>query len=119
MAARLSFHFQPGDSLLHRWDPRCKLVAMLTDCGFEGRMPGGTYFLYTPAPRGVDGGPTFETAEDASQFLITEHSIVTVPWDDAGPFLRFSVTYEAEDERAEDALMEVAAYRLKQIKPIF
>ena len=28
-----------------------------------------------------------------------------MPWDDAGPFLRFSVTYVAEDEAAEDALM--------------
>ena len=32
-----------------------------------------------------------------------------MPWDDAGPFLRFSVTYEAADEAAEDELMEQAA----------
>ena len=31
-----------------------KLVAMLTDCGFQCRMPGGTYFLYTRAPAGVE-----------------------------------------------------------------
>ncbi|MFO0870469.1 MAG: hypothetical protein U0935_16195 [Pirellulales bacterium] len=71
-------------------------------------MPGGTYFLYTPAPKTATGGRTFENAEAASQYLITEHSIVTVPWDDAGPFLRFSVTYEAADEQAEDALMAEA-----------
>lgn len=39
-------------------------------------------------------------------------SIVTVPWDDAGSFLRFSVTYEAQDEAAEDALMAEAERRL-------
>ena len=62
------------------------------------------------------GGPRFETAEAASQYLITEHSICTVPWDDAGAFLRFSVTYEAADEQAEDALMAETESRLKQIR---
>ena len=96
-----------------------KLVALLSRCGFDCRMPGGTYFLYVRSPRGLAGGPAFDTAEAASQYLITEHSIVTVPWDDAGPYLRFSVTYEAVDERAEDALMAEAESRLKQIKPVF
>ena len=65
------------------------------------------------------GGLRFENAEAASQHLIREHSIVTVPWDDAGSHLRFSVTYEAVDERAEDALMAAAEERLKAIRPIF
>lgn len=96
-----------------------KLVAMLTRCGFTCAMPGGTYFLYTPSPKGAAGGRTFANAEAASQFLIHEHSIVTVPWDDAGPHLRFSVTYEAADERAEDALMAAAEERLRSIQPVF
>jgi LL-diaminopimelate aminotransferase len=96
-----------------------KLVAMLTRCGFQCQMPGGTYFLYTPSPKGLDGGPAFETAEDASQYLITEQSICTVPWDDAGSFLRFSVTYEADNEAAEDALMAETEARLKNIQPEF
>ncbi len=96
-----------------------KLVAMLQRCGFTCAMPGGTYFLYSPAPKGAAGGRRFENAEAASQFLIHEHSIVTVPWDDAGPHLRFSVTYEAADERAEDALMAAAEERLKAIQPVF
>jgi LL-diaminopimelate aminotransferase len=96
-----------------------KLVAMLARCGFSCEMPGGTYFLYTPAPKGTAGGLTFENAEAASQHLIRDYSIVTVPWDDAGPHLRFSVTYEAADERAEDALMATAEERLKQIRPVF
>jgi LL-diaminopimelate aminotransferase len=93
-----------------------KLVATLSRCGFACRMPGGSYFLYTRAPSGLEGGPAFDTAETASQYLITEHSIVTVPWDDAGPFLRFSVTYEAEDEAAEDGLMAETESRLKQLR---
>jgi LL-diaminopimelate aminotransferase len=96
-----------------------KLVAMLRRCGFTCDMPGGTYFLYVPSPRGTADGTTFEGAEAASQYLIHEHSIVTVPWDDAGPHLRFSVTYEAVDERAEDALMAAAEERLRAIRPVF
>jgi LL-diaminopimelate aminotransferase len=96
-----------------------KLVATLQRCGFDCRMPGGSYFLYTRAPRAVEGGPQFETAEDAGQYLITQHSIVTVPWDDAGPYLRFSVTYEAADEAAEDALMAEAQSRLASIRLLF
>jgi len=102
-----------------------KLVAMLTRCGFKCQMPGGTYFLYTPSPKGfANGGPggssvDFENAEACSQYLITEQSICTVPWDDAGAFLRFSVTYEAADEKTEDALMAETESRLKNIKPVF
>jgi LL-diaminopimelate aminotransferase len=102
-----------------------KLVATLQRCGFQCKMPGGTYFLYAPAPRAfANGGPggtriDFENAEAASQYLITEQSICTVPWDDAGAFLRFSATYEADDERAEDGLMAETEARLKNIQPLF
>lgn len=96
-----------------------KLVDVLKRCGFECEMPGGTYFLYTPSPKGLADGTKFETGEAASQYLITQHSIVTVPWDDAGPHLRFSVTYEAADEAAEDSLMRTTEERLKKIQPVF
>ncbi|RIK85914.1 MAG: LL-diaminopimelate aminotransferase [Planctomycetota bacterium] len=96
-----------------------KLVATLQRCGFQCEMPGGTYFLYTPAPKGLASGVKFASAEACSQYLITEQSICTVPWDDAGAFLRFSVTYEAADEAAEDALMAETESRLKEIGPAF
>jgi LL-diaminopimelate aminotransferase len=96
-----------------------KLVAMLRRSGFDCQIPGGTYFLYCRAPGGLADGTKFESAEAASQYFITQHSIVTVPWDEAGPFLRFSVTYEAEGEAAEDALMAAAADRLAQCQLMF
>jgi LL-diaminopimelate aminotransferase len=96
-----------------------KLVGTLRHCGFDCQMPGGTYFLYCRSPRAVAGGPEFKSAEEASQYLITQQSIVTVPWDDAGPFLRFSVTYEAADEAAEDALMATTRERLGQLRLVF
>jgi LL-diaminopimelate aminotransferase len=79
-------------------------------------MPGGSYFLYAASPKGIAGGPSFDNAEACSQYLITEHSICTVPWDDAGANLRFSVTYEAADEVAEKALMATLEERLKGLK---
>lgn len=96
-----------------------KMVRMLNECGIPCEMPGGTYFLYVPTPKGVANGPTFDSAEAASQYLITEHSMVTVPWDDAGAFLRLSATYEAATEADEDALMAEAARRLRPLKFIY
>jgi LL-diaminopimelate aminotransferase len=96
-----------------------KLVDALRRCGFQCRMPGGTYFLYTPSPKRIADGTPFPTAEAFSQYLIAGHSICTVPWDDAGPHLRFSVTYEAVDEAAEDALMAETCRRLEAIGPVF
>lgn len=96
-----------------------KLVATLKRVGFECDMPGGSYFLYTRSPRAVKNGPEFATAEAASQYLITEHSICTVPWDDAGAFLRFSVTYEGATDAAEDQLMAETEARLRRIQPQF
>ncbi len=92
-----------------------KLVAALQATGFQCEMPGGTYFLYTASPKGA-GERSFANAEDASQYLIHEQSVCCVPWDDAGAFLRFSVTYIAKDEAEEDALMAETVARLKGMR---
>lgn len=103
-----------------------KLVDTLRELGFVCSMPGGTYFLYVKAPRSLsftngesvaNGEPSkqginFTNAEEVSQYLIREHSICTVPWDDAGAYLRFSVTYIAKNEPEEDALMNELISRL-------
>jgi LL-diaminopimelate aminotransferase len=88
-----------------------KLVTALGQVGFQAKMPGGSYFLYVAAPNGCKDRD-FANAEEASQYLITEQSVVCVPWDEAGPHLRFSVTYLAEDEAAEDRLMAETVKRL-------
>jgi LL-diaminopimelate aminotransferase len=92
-----------------------KLVAVLRQFGFECEVPGGTYFLYMKSPKGLACGTKFANAEEVSQYLIRERSICTVPWDNAGAFLRFSVTYMADDELAEDDLMCQLAERLGEI----
>lgn len=92
-----------------------KLVAALTRVGFAATMPKGTYFLYVKAPK-AGAGRTFANAEEVSQFLITEQSVCCVPWDDAGAYLRFSVTYLAKDEAEEDALMRQTEERLGRLQ---
>jgi LL-diaminopimelate aminotransferase len=92
-----------------------KLVDALNKVGFKAKMPGGTYFLYAKSPKGC-GDRSFANAEEASQFLIGEQSVICVPWDNAGAYLRFSVTYLAKNERAEDALMEETVLRLGRLQ---
>ena len=84
-----------ADKIRLHYDRRLRrIVRVLRRVGFDAAMPGGTFYLYVPAPKGA-GTVTFATAEDASQYLIRECSISTVPWDDVGPFLRFSATFES------------------------
>ncbi len=82
------------------------LVPMLRRLGFPVEKPRGSFFLYVPAPRhaiGSDGVMiSFSSAEECSQWLITEHLLSTVPWDDAGAYLRFSATFQANGGEAEE-----------------
>jgi LL-diaminopimelate aminotransferase len=116
-AARAALdHGEIADGVREKYRRRLKkLVDALGKVGFKAKMPSGTYFLYARAPKGC-AGQTFATAEDASQFLITEQSVCCVPWDDAGPYLRFSVTYLARDEAEEDALMTETVERLGRLR---
>lgn len=78
------------------------MTVALQEVGFDASMPGGTFFMYVPAPKGA-GSTRFANAEEASQYLIREASVSTVPWDEAGAYLRFSATFEStgieDDER--------------------
>src|SRR5262245_47597801 len=108
-------HPEIGDRTREKYRRRLqKLVAALGKVGFKATMPGGTYFLYVRAPRSC-GARTFANAEQASQFLIQEQSVICVPWDNAGPYLRFSVTYLAKDEAEENALMAETERRLGEL----
>jgi LL-diaminopimelate aminotransferase len=89
-----------------------KMVKVLKSIGFKATMPGGTFYLYVQAPKGA-GSLDFKTAEDASQFLIREHLISTVPWDDAGSYLRFSATFESKDDQDDDRVIKELGFRLK------
>lgn len=95
------------------------LAATLNRVGFQARKPAASFFLYVRAPRAVAGGPQFANAEDFCQFLIREKLICTVPWDDAGPFVRFSVTFQAPTLEAEKVVVSEIGRRLSDVKFIF
>lgn len=96
------------------------LVDVLNRAGFQSRKPRGSFFLYVQAPKAAitrDGGRIeFKSAEEISQWLITQKLISTVPWDDAGAFLRFSVTFVARDEADENRILKEIATRLGDVK---
>jgi len=96
------------------------LVRTLKSLGFKARKPKGSFFLYTKAPKAAvkkNGSRIeFETAEAVSQWLITEKLISTVPWDDAGAYLRFSVTFAAPTVADEKLILEEIAKRLGDVK---
>ena len=96
------------------------LVRTLKSLGFKAKKPKGSFFLYTAAPKAAikaDGSRVvFNSAEEASQWLITEKLISTVPWDDAGAYLRFSVTFSAPTVADEKAVLEEIASRLRDVK---
>jgi LL-diaminopimelate aminotransferase len=83
------------------------LVNALNTVGFKAMKPKGSFFVYVEAPIGVAGGPTFKTAEDFSLFLLEEKLISTVPWDDAGRYVRFSVTFTADAADEENVMNEL------------
>lgn len=92
------------------------LVNALNELGFKAKKPQGSFFLYVQAPKGVEGGPAFATAEDFSQFLIREKLISTVPWDDAGHYIRFSVTFIADGEDEERRVISEIKRRLGDLQ---
>lgn len=94
------------------------LVRVLRGAGFAARMPGGTFYLYVPAPRGA-GNQSFANAEEASQYLIREHLISTVPWDDAGAFLRFSATFESAGDKDDTRVLNELGRRLTEARLAF
>jgi LL-diaminopimelate aminotransferase len=82
------------------------MSGVLAGMGFNAKMPAGTFYLYVKMPIGVRGGRSFASAEDFSEFLIAEKLISTVPWDDAGAYIRFSATFEAKDRADEQRVLD-------------
>ncbi len=95
------------------------LVDTLKRLGFQVKKPKGSFYLYVAIPKSVKGGPKFKTAEDFSQYLIKEKLVSTVPWDDVGAYVRFSVTFLAINEEEEQAVMDEIYNRLSDVEFVF
>ena len=97
-----------------------KLVGVLQKSGFKVNKSGGSFFLYMSSAKAAvktDGKRIdFKNGEALSQWLIREKLISTVPWDDAEPAIRFSVTFAAENEADENRVISEIESRLSNVK---
>ncbi|MEK6793672.1 MAG: LL-diaminopimelate aminotransferase [Spirochaetota bacterium] len=113
-------HVEMTEAIVAKYKRRMeKLVALLSKIGFQASMPDGTFYLYVEAPKRTASGLTFATAEDFSQYLIREKLISSVPWDDVGRFVRFTVTFDAEGEKDEARILAEIERRLSDEKFVF
>ncbi len=92
------------------------MSSVLADMGFSARMPAGTFYLYVKMPKAVKGGKRFASAEEFSEFLITEKLISTVPWDDAGSYIRFSATFESRGKSDEERVLDEFKKRMSGLQ---
>jgi len=95
------------------------LVAALKEIGFEAKKPQGSFYCYVKSPTGARDGIKFSSAEEASDYLIRNALVSTVPWDDAGCYLRFSVTFEAENHEDEKRVIAEMKRRLLSLELTF
>ena len=61
----------------------------------------------------------FDSGEVFSQWLIANELISTVPWDDCGSFVRFSVTFAAKGVAKEKEIIDDIAQRLAKYQFVF
>lgn len=90
-----------------------RMVEVLREVGFDAKMPGGTFFLYTKAPKGA-GDIDFSNGEEASLYLIENVGISTVPWDNTGSFIRFGAVFESAGDADDERVLGELSARLKQ-----
>jgi len=95
------------------------LVKALIDVGFNAKKPKGSFYCYVRAPKGTEHGNMFNTASEFSDYLIRKALISTVPWDDAGAYIRFSVTFEADSIKKEIEVLEEMKKRMKRLNLLF
>ncbi len=88
----------------------------LASLGFNAKTPAGTFYLYVKMPVGIKGRKRFANAEEFSEFLITEKLISTVPWDDAGSYIRFSATFESKGRTDEQRVLDEFKKRMADLQ---
>ena len=91
-----------------------KLAAILCELGFDAKRPDGSFFMYVGIPSGTSDGTQFDSGEAFSQWMIKDKLISTVPWDNAGAYVRFSATFAAKDAADEERVLQLIKDRLSE-----
>jgi len=97
-----------------KYGRRLKRVAeILNKAGIPARPSPGTFYLYVDVPKEFRG-VRCESAQAMADLLISRCGLITVPWEEAGPCLRFSMTFEVgnKDFASEDEVFQALEGRL-------
>jgi LL-diaminopimelate aminotransferase len=97
-----------------------RVSEILKSAGLDPHMPGGTFYLYLPVPNKWRG-ESFPNAQAFSDYLIKKLGIVSVPWDEAGPHVRLSMTFEigTSDFNSEEDVYRELKNRLVSVPILF
>lgn len=109
-------HLEITEKTIEKYSRRFNLlVNALAELGFDAKKPKGSFYCYVKSPSGTEDGKTFQSASMFSEFLILESLISTVPWDEAGKFIRFSVTFEADTPQKEIEVINEMKERMRKL----
>jgi len=90
-----------------------RVASILSRAGIPARPAPGTFYLYVQAPENFMG-QRVESGQHLADMLISRYGLITVPWDEAGPCLRFSMTFEVgtKDFASEEDVFQALEERL-------
>jgi len=90
---------------------------ILRDAGLDAESSPGSFYLYVPVPKTFHG-LSFESAQSFTDYLINKLGVVSVPWEEAGPHIRLSMTFEVGNEHFanEDEVLSTLGARIKSGK---
>ncbi len=94
------------------------LVKALRNIGFECKKSKGTFYCYVKIPTRTKSGIVFNNAKEVAKYILLNANISVIPWDESGSYLRFSVTFSA-DETNERKVIAETERRLKALEFIF
>lgn len=84
------------DQKLKYYDRQVKLHEILQKFGFEYEIPKAGFFAYMRIPKYIDG-IYMSSAYKCAMYLLKHYQIMTIPYDEYGPYLRMSLIFKEED----------------------
>lgn len=100
---------------------RDRLVRILETQGFHPFPSQSGFFVYVPLPKQVffDGKKIeITSAKDLQKRLLSELGILVIDWDDVEPAIRFSLTFESNDEETFFRSLEQRFQKLRAVEII-
>lgn len=91
-------HDEISEELSNLYLKRMKKIAMvLFEHGLYAYIPYATFYLYVKIPIQIKGH-IFHGAKEFAMYLLENFGIMTIPYDEEGHYIRFSMTYVTDDE---------------------